>query len=180
MGHFLPHTDPVHRVSIVSRGLALGFTLMPPERDKYTQTKSELLDKMAALLGGRASEDLVFGELTGGAASDIDKVTRIARRMIVDFGMSELGPVKMGPQWDATDVGKPFLEPSHLSNETQAKVDKEISRLIDNAYEIAVKILTKHRDKLDAVSAKLVEVESLDGGEFEKLMGVPKAKPKQQ
>src|SRR3989337_2281083 len=102
VGHLSLYSDRVHRVSIVSRGLALGFTLMPPERDKYTQTRSELLDTLATLLGGGAAEELVFSELTGGAASDIDKVTRSARTMVEDYGMSDIGPVNLGPQWDTS------------------------------------------------------------------------------
>lgn len=176
-GHLLPYTDPVHRVSIVSRGLALGFTLMPPEKDKYTQTRSELLDKITALLGGRAAEELVFSEFTGGAASDIDSVTRIARHMVVDYGMSDLGPVKLGPQWEATEWGRPILEPSQLSDEMQAKVDVEIKKIVDRAYKDALHLLTEHRDKLDAVVEKLLEKESVDADEFKKIVGIAKAKP---
>jgi cell division protease FtsH len=177
VGHLLPYTDPVHRVSIVSRGLALGFTLMPPEKDKYTQTKSELMDKVTALMGGRAAEELVFNEFTGGAASDIDKVTRIARHMVVNYGMSDLGPVKLGPQWDATEWGRPILEPSQLSDDMQAKVDVEIKKIVDRGYKAALGLLTKHRKKLDAVVEKLLEKESIDGDEFEKITGIAKAKP---
>lgn len=107
-------------------------------------------------------------------------MTRIARRMISDFGMSDLGPIKLGPQYDNSHFGRAMMEPSQLSNETQAKVDKEISRVIDDAYKLAMKVLTQHRDKLDVVSAKLVEVETLDGEEFEKLMGVAKLRPKER
>ncbi len=177
VGHLLAHTDPVHRVSIVSRGLALGFTLMSPDKDKYTQTKSELLDTMAALLGGRAAEELIFKEFTGGAASDIDKVTRIARRMVIDYGMSDLGPVNLGPQWDTTEWGRSVFEPSKLGNEMQAKVDMEIKRFVDDAYGVALTMLTKHKDQLDAVANKLVEVESIDREDFEKLMGQQKVRP---
>ncbi|MCH7952223.1 ATP-dependent zinc metalloprotease FtsH [Patescibacteria group bacterium] len=176
VGHLLPFTDPVHRVSIVSRGMALGFTLMSPERDKYTQTKSELLDKITALLGGRAAEELVFQELTGGAASDIDQVTRIARHMVMNFGMSDLGPVKLGPQWDTTDLGRPIVEPSQISEDMQAQVDREIRKIVDAAYKKAVTVLVQHREKLDAVVESLLEKESVDGDEFVKIMGVPKAK----
>ncbi len=180
VGHMLPYTDPVHRVSIVSRGVALGFTLMPPDRDKYQQTRSELKDKMAALLGGRAAEEVVFGELTGGAASDIDAVTRIARQMVVDFGMSELGPVNLGPQWETTEWGRSLFEPSTISAAMQAKVDGEIKRLVDGAYKVAVSLLKRYRSKLDRVAEKLVAVETVDGEEFEKLMGVKKVRPKEE
>ena len=177
VGHLSSYSDRVHRVSIVSRGLALGFTLMPPEKDKYTQTRSELLDTIKTLLGGRAAEELVFSELTGGAASDIDKVTRIARSMVEDYGMSDIGPVNLGPQWDTSEWGRAIVEPSQLSQEMQAKVDVEIKKIVDVAYKEAVKILTKYREQLDAVAAELVKKESLDGEEFEKIMGMPKAQP---
>ena len=177
VGHLLPHTDPVHRVSIVSRGLALGFTLMPPDKDRYTQTKSELLDKITALLGGRAAEELVFHEFTGGAASDIEKVTSIARHMVVDFGMSDLGPIHLGPQWDAMEWGRPFIEPSQLSDDMQAKVDDEIKTIVDGMYKQAFQLLTKHRQKLDTIVRRLLEKESIDGDEFTKVVGVPKATP---
>ena len=176
VGHMLPRTDPVHRVSIVSRGFALGFTLMPPERDKYQQTRSELKDKMAALLGGRAAEELGFGELTGGAASDIEAVTRIARQMVVDFGMSNLGPVALGPQWETTEYGRAMFEPTSLSPEMQAKVDGEINKLVDEAYKLAAGLLKKHRPKLKRIADKLIEVETVDREEFEKLMGVKKVR----
>jgi cell division protease FtsH len=177
VGHFLPHTDPVHRVSIVSRGLALGFTLMSPERDKYTQTKSELLDKIAALLGGRAAEEMVFNEFTGGAANDIDKVTRIARHMVINYGMSELGPANLGPQMDTTSWGRTIMEPSQVSDNMQARVDAEIKKIVDDAYKAALGILNERRSKLDAVAEKLVEQESIDGEEFGRMMGTAKARP---
>lgn len=177
VGHLLAYTDPVHRVSIVSRGLALGFTLMSPEKDRYTQTRSELIDKVSALLGGRAAEELVYGEFTGGAASDIDKVTRIVRRMVVDYGMSSLGPINYGPQWDTTEWGRSVMEPSKLSEEMQAKVDEEIKKIVEEAYKTALDLLRDNRKKLDAIVDRLVEVESIDGEEFEKIMGVKKLKP---
>lgn len=179
VGHLLPNTDPVHRVSIVSRGMALGFTLMPPERDKYTQTKSELLDKITALLGGRAAEELVFQEFTGGAASDIDKVTRIARNMVIDYGMSDLGPVHLGPQWDTTEWGRPIIEPSPLSEKMQAKVDLEIGKIVEVAYKKALKLLTEHHAQLDGVVMKLLEKETVDEEEFVKLMGIAKVRPEE-
>jgi cell division protease FtsH len=178
VGHLLPHTDPVHRVSIVSRDRSLGDTQMVPERDKYQQTRSELVEMMAAFLGGRAAEELVFGELTAGAANDIDRATRIARQMVADLGMSDLGPVNLGPQWETTEWGRAMFEPTNLSPEMQAKVDREIKRLVDEAYKVAAGLLKKHRGQLDRVAEKLMAVETLDGEEFAKLMGVPKARPK--
>lgn len=178
VAHFLPHTDPVHRVSIVSRGMALGYTLTPPERDKYSQTKSELQEDIAVLLGGRTAEELVFNELTGGAASDIDKATRIARAMVSDYGMSPLGPRVWGPQYDTGDWGKAGYEPVQLSPKYQAEVDTQIVKVIEDSGKLAKKILTENRDILDKIAQVLLEQESIDGEEFTRLMGSPKAKPK--
>lgn len=179
IAHVLPHTDAVHRISIISRGRALGYTMTPPETDKYQQTKSELQETVAVLLGGRTAEQLVFNELTGGASSDIDRATRIARAMVVDYGMSSLGPVNLGPQFEISDYGKAMMEPTKLSDAMQEKVDLEISKIMDEASVLSEKLLKKHKKNLDVIAAKLLEIETLDGEEFETLMGVKKSKPKE-
>jgi len=177
VAHLSPYADPVHRVSIVSRGLALGYTLTPPEQDRYQQTKSELIENIAVLFGGRSAEKLVFNELTGGAASDIEKATRIARAMVMDYGMSDMGPIYMGPQYDTNEWGKSVLEPVRLSPRHQAKVDEAVTSFIRAGEKIAEDFLLKYRAKLDLIAKKLLESETLDNEEFEKLMGMPKAKP---
>jgi cell division protease FtsH len=177
VAHFSPFADPVHRVSIVARGLALGYTLTPPERDKYSQTRSELIENIAVLLGGRTAEQLVFDELTGGAANDIDRATRIARSMVIDYGMSNLGPVHLGPQYDSTSWGRAIMEPTQLSSEMQAAVDKEIGLIIERSRGLAEKILKGNKRILDKVAELLLKQESLDGDEFEAAVGMPKAKP---
>jgi len=169
--HRLPHMDPVHRVSIVSRGLAMGFTLIPPKKDRYTETMSHLIETITSLLGGRAAEELVFNEFTAGAASDIDKATRVARRMVVDFGMSKLGPVYLGPQIETTEYGRTWFQPSEISPEMQAKVDREIKRIVDESYKKASAVLKKNRKKLDLVAKKLLDQETIDEDEFVKLIG---------
>ncbi|PIU33373.1 cell division protein FtsH [Candidatus Woesebacteria bacterium CG_4_10_14_0_2_um_filter_39_14] len=166
----LPHIDPVHRISIVSRGIAMGFTLIPPKKDRYTETKSHLLETIATLLGGRAAEELIFNEFTGGAASDIDQATRIARQMVVDFGMSSLGPTYLGPQIETTEWGRSWMQPSEISPDMQAKVDREIKKIVDESYQKALEILKKSKKKLDIIAEKLVKQETLEGEEFEKLM----------
>jgi len=166
----LPHIDPVHRISIVSRGIAMGFTLIPPKKDRYTETKSHLLETIATLLGGRAAEELIFNEFTGGAASDIDQATRIARQMVVDFGMSSLGPTYLGPQIETTEWGRSWMQPSEISPDMQSKVDKEIKKIVDESYQKALEILKKSKKKLDIIAEKLVKQETLEGEEFEKLM----------
>lgn len=176
IAHISPNADPVHRISIISRGRALGFTLTPPEKDKLQVTKSELIDEMAVLMGGRAAEELIFGELTAGASSDIDRATRIARAMVIDYGMSVLGPMNFGPQYEQSDYSKAWGDPAKISDKLQEKVDDEILKLIDEAKNKAAQVLKKHRKQLDLVSKELMEHESLDGDQFEKLMGLKKAK----
>ena len=175
VGHMLPGADPVHRVSIVSRLMSLGQTLALPERDKYQQTKSELIDMMAMMLGGRAAERLVFKELTAGAANDIEKVTRVARKMVVDFGMSDLGPVALGPMWETSEWGRSFVEPDQVSEEMKAKIDKEVKRLVDDAMKTAEAVLRKNMKKVDKLVEVLLAQETVEGEEFEKIMGVKKA-----
>ena len=175
IAHISPHADPVHRISIISRGRALGFTLTPPEKDKLQTTKSELIDQLAVLMGGRAAEELVFGELTAGASSDIEHATRIARAMVMDYGMSDLGPMNFSPQYDKT-YSRAWGEPAKISNTLQEKVDEQIVKIINSARDEALAMLKKYRKQLDKVSAELIKVESLDGDQFEELMGVKKAK----
>ncbi len=166
----LPHMDPVHRVSIVSRGLAMGFTMIPPRKDRYTETQSHLLETITSLLGGRAAEEFVFKEFTAGAASDIDRATQVARKMVVDFGMSKLGPTYLGPQIEETEYGRSWWQPSEISPKMAARVDEEIKRIVDESYKKAAGILKVNRQALDLVAKKLLEQETIEGDEFAKLM----------
>ncbi|MBU0974395.1 AAA family ATPase [Patescibacteria group bacterium] len=175
IAHVSSNADPVHRVSIISRGRALGFTLTPPEKDKLQTTKSELLDDISVLLGGRAAEKLIFNELTAGASSDIQQATKIARAMVMDYGMSPLGPMNFSPQYDVS-YNTPWGEPAKISQKLQEQVDEEIKVFIDEGQKNADALLKKYKSKLDEISLKLIEVETLDGDEFEKLMDMPKAK----
>jgi cell division protease FtsH len=165
----LSNMDPVHRISIVSRGLSLGHTLIPPTQDRVHETKTHLLEQAAALLGGRAAEELVFNEMTTGAASDIAQVTNLARAMVVDFGMSPLGPVDLGSSRGSTEVGR-WYEPVTLSPDMAAKVDEEVNRIIRDSYDKAASILKEKRAKLDRVAEGLLKKETLEGDEFEELM----------
>lgn len=176
LAHVLPFADPVHRISIVSRGHALGYTLTPPEHDKLQVTKSELLNDMAVMLGGRAAEMLIFKEQTAGASNDIERATRMARAMVTEFGMSKLGPMNFSPLYD-TSYARAWGEPSKIAPDLQSKVDDEIKAFIDQAEVEAMKILKKYQKQLAVVSEKLLEIETLDGDEFEALMGFEKAKP---
>lgn len=177
VAHVLPNADPVHRISIVSRGRALGFTLTPPERDKLQTTQSELLDRIAVMMGGRAAELIIFNELTAGASNDILQATRIARAMVMEYGMSELGPMNFDPMYDTNDYGSAWGESIKVSDTMQDKIDTATRNIIEECQKTAIQILKRHSKQLESVSKKLIEVESLDSEEFEKLMGIPKAKP---
>lgn len=176
VSHFLPNTDPVHRISIVSRGRALGFTMTPPEQDKYQQTKEELEDQICVMLGGRAAEHLVFGKLTGGVSSDLERVTRIARAMVMDYGMSTLPPINYGPLYEYSDYGRAMMEPYSISEDLKKKVDTEVEKIVDVAWKKTVSVLSDHRSELDKVANRLLEIESMDQDDFEEVVGVPKVK----
>ncbi|MBI2029811.1 ATP-dependent zinc metalloprotease FtsH [Candidatus Gottesmanbacteria bacterium] len=172
--HELPHMDPVYRISIVSRGMALGFNLIVPSKDRLHLTKSQILEQITSMLGGRAAEEVVFDEFTSGASNDIDKATELARDMVLEYGMSSLGPVNLGPHIDYTDSGNAYMEKATLSPEMLARVDREIEKILDTAYKQAVAIIKKLRKNLDKVAAELITKETIEGEDFEKLMGFPK------
>ena len=175
LAHVLPYADPVHRISIVSRGQALGYTFTPPEKDRLQILKSEILDDITVMMGGRAAETLIFSEQTAGASNDIEQATRLARSMVIDYGMSDLGAMNFGPQYEK-NYARIWGEPHKISSQLQEKVDEEIRKILAEAQVKAEALLKKHRQKLDAVSAKLLEVETLDSSEFEKVMGIKKAR----
>ncbi|HWZ18921.1 MAG TPA: cell division protein FtsH, partial [Ktedonobacteraceae bacterium] len=149
------------KVTAISRGMALGITVQAPAEDRYLMRKSELLAKMAGAMGGRASEEIVFGDITTGASQDIEYVTNIARRMVCEFGMSPLGLISLKADSDNT---------SPISAETAARIDTEISLLVEQAYETALSILNEKKDKLITISEHLIEVETIDGPELDALL----------
>jgi len=170
--HKLPKMDPVHRISIVARGMSLGHTLIPPAADRTHETRTRILQQIIAMLGGRAAEKLVFNEMTSGASNDIEQATRLARAMVVDFGMSDLGPVNLGPQYDVDEMGKAqWYEPASVSQAMQEKIDNEIGKIIDVAYKEAAVIVKKERKILDKVVDALLVKETLDRDDFEKIVG---------
>jgi len=177
VSHFLAHTDPVHRISIVSRGMALGYTLIPPAKDKLHETKTHLIEAMAVMMGGRAAEETVFNEVTTGAANDFDQATRIAKAMVVEFGMSQLGPVNFGPTMDVAEWGKSYYEQNSVSQDTLSKIDVEVKKLLETAREKAMQTLKEKRKLLDVIAQELLAKESLDGDEFEALVGKKENKP---
>ncbi len=178
VAHFSPYADPVHRISIVSRGRALGFTLTPPEKDKVQTTMSELIDNIAVLMGGRVAERVFFNELTAGASSDIERATTIARAMVMDYGMSDLGAMNFSPQYE-TDYGRAGGEAMKISDRLQEKVDDRIKQFVDKGEERALELIEKRKKEMVRVSDKLLELESLDSDEFIKAVGTPKVKRSQ-
>ena len=171
VGHFLEHADPVHKISVVGRGQALGYTISMPQEDKFLTTRAELQDSMAMTLGGRAAEEIVFGEITTGASNDLEKVTATAKQMVMRFGMSE----RLGPRVFGHDHGQPFLgrefcsEPDY-SDEIAREIDDEIRRIVESAHQRAKDILTEHRDDLERISEILVKRETIEKAEFEALL----------
>ena len=177
VSYFSPNLDIVHRISIVSRGMALGYTMAPPETDRLHETKSRLIEEIAMTMGGRAAEQLIFHEMTSGAANDIDQATRIAKYMVMEFGMSEIGPINFGPHLDVTEWGKQYMEQNTISQDMQGKIDVEVKKLLDEGYRKAAEILKKHKKKLDIIAAELVKKETIESEEFEQLMGGSKKRP---
>jgi cell division protease FtsH len=170
--HFLPKMDPVQRISIVARGMSLGHTFIPPAADRTHETKSRILQQIAAMLGGRAAEKIIFDEMTSGASNDIEQATRLARAMVVDFGMSPLGPVNLGPQYDVDETGKAqWYEPTQISPAMQEKVDGEISKIVDVAYKQALDLVKENKKLMDKVVDELLVKETLGKDEFEKIVG---------
>lgn len=175
VAHYMPKVDPVHRISIVARGMSLGHTLMPPAADRTHETKSRLLQQLAAMMGGRAAEQVVFNEMTSGASNDIENTTRLARAMVTDFGMSSLGPINYTSDLSAAE-GKAPWEAADISPAMKEKVDMEVVKIIAKAYKDAVAMLKKHKKELDKVADALLEQETLDREQFEKLVGKKKDK----
>jgi len=171
----LPNCDPVHKVSIVSRGMALGYTMPLPEDDRYLMARSKFEDELAGLLGGRAAEELIFNDVTTGAANDLERATGLARKMVTEYGMSErLGPLTFGRKEELVFLGREIGEQRNYSEEVAQAIDEEIRRLISEAHEKARSILTQHKDTLIRLAKKLIEVESLEGEELEAVLsGVP-------
>jgi cell division protease FtsH len=171
VGHFLPNADPVHKISIVSRGQALGYTISMPAEDKFLITKAQLEDTMAMTLGGRAAEELVFTEITTGAANDLEKVTATAKQMTMRFGMSEkLGPRVLGHAHGAPFLGRDMHSEPDYSDEIARQIDLEIRRIIEEAYQCAKDILSEHRADLENVTQVLLRRETIEREEFLRLL----------
>ncbi len=171
VGHLLPNTDPVHKVSIISRGQALGYTISLPSEDKFLTSRAELTDTMAMTLGGRAAEEIVFGEITTGASNDLEKVTETAKQMVMRFGMSErLGPRVFGHDRSQPFLGREFSSEPDYSDEIAREIDDEIRRIVEAAHQTAKDLLTERRKDLDRISNILLERETIDAEQFVALL----------
>ncbi|HUG49245.1 MAG TPA: ATP-dependent zinc metalloprotease FtsH [Candidatus Limnocylindria bacterium] len=166
----LPKTDPVAKVSIISRGMALGYTMGLPTEDRYLQSKSEFEDKIAGMLGGNAAEKLIFGDTTTGSSNDIEKATTLARRMVTEFGMSEkLGPLAFGKRDELVFLGREIGEQRNYSDDVAKQIDEEVRAIIDRSYARAVDVLTRYKDRLVQLAERLVAEETVEQEEFEKM-----------
>jgi cell division protease FtsH len=171
VGYYLDETDDVHKISIISRGQALGYTISLPREDRYLTTKASLMSQMAMTLGGRAAEELVFNEVTTGAANDIEKVTSTAKQMIMRYGMSEkLGPRVLGRNHDMPFLGREMSAEPDYSEEMAREIDDEIRRVIEEAHETARGVLRDHMTEMHKLSAILIERETIDKEQFERLL----------
>ncbi len=172
VAHMLPHSDPVHKISIISRGQAAGYTLKLPDKEKHFHSKPEFIEDLAVLLAGYITEKKVFGEVTTGATSDLREATKLAKKLATEYGMSdELGPRTFGHKDDLVFLGKDIAEQRDYSEEMAAKIDIEIKKFIQIGYDYAEKIISEHRDKLELVTKELLEKETLERDDFEKLVG---------
>jgi len=180
VAHVLPQCDPVHKISIVARGMAGGYTRALPEKDRNLLSKTKFKDDMAFALGGRAAEEIIFEDITTGASNDLERVTEIARAMVTRYGMSEkLGPMTFGQKEELVFLGKDIGEQRDYSEAVAQEIDEEVRAIIHEAYERAKDVLTHHREQLDRVAQRLVEVETLNADEFVALFdNVPNKKPK--
>lgn len=173
----MPEADPVHKISIISRGMAGGYTLALPEEDRTLTGRKKLVAEMVSLMGGRAAEQIVFDDYTSGASNDIERVTKIARTMVTRLGMSpELGPMVYGQKEELVFLGREISEQRDYSEDIAKKIDEEVRKLVNDAYETAKSILTEYRDKLDAVAHRLLEVETMSRQEFEAIFPPPMPK----
>jgi cell division protease FtsH len=171
VGHYLDQESDVHKISIIGRGQALGYTISLPREDRYLTTKQNLMNQLAMTLGGRAAEEIVFNEVTTGAANDLEKVTSTAKQMVMRFGMSEkLGPRVLGRNHDMPFLGREMGAEPDYSEEVAREIDDEIRRIIEEAHDHATRVLKERIEELHRVSLILIERETIDKDQFERLL----------
>ncbi|MDD3521198.1 MAG: ATP-dependent zinc metalloprotease FtsH [Actinomycetota bacterium] len=172
LAYILPNTDPVYKISIISRGRALGYTITLPEEDRFLRSKSEIFDNIKMLLGGRVAEQLIFNDITSGAQNDIDRATKFARQMITEYGMSDkLGPVAFKGEQDEVFLGNQLVSKPHYSDKVASMIDDEVHSIVDSCYNSAKDLLIEHSDILNELSSKLIEKETLDKKEVIGILG---------
>jgi cell division protease FtsH len=178
VAHILPNTDPVHKISVIPRGRALGYTLTLPEEDKFLMTREELADELAMLMGGRVAEELIVGDITTGAANDIERATKVARQMVTEYGMSDtIGPQTLGQKQHEVFLGRDFQTQPDYSDQVAFEIDNEVRRMIDEAHDEALEILQSNRAKLDELATMLVERETLERDEVESFLSDIRKRP---
>lgn len=174
--HMLPNCDPVHKISVVSRGMALGYTMPLPKEDRVLYSRDKYRDELAGLLGGRVAEEIIFGDVTTGASNDLERVTKLARQMVTQFGMSDsLGPLQFGQREEMVFLGREISEQRNYSEKVAREIDTEVRRFIDEAYDRARSILSTYKEKLTAVAQRLMEVETMEMSEFVEMLALAPA-----
>ncbi|EKD48237.1 MAG: ATP-dependent Zn protease, partial [uncultured bacterium] len=169
VGHLLPECDPIHKISIISRGMALGVTWFLPEEDKHLYSKTKFENELASLLGGYATEKMMFGEVSTGPSNDLERATKIAHKMVTKYGMSDLGPTIFGDNNDEIFLGKDFKHMRTYSEEIASKIDAMVRSIVEKALKQATEILKKHEKQLHEIAKTLIKEETLDRKEFIKL-----------
>ncbi len=182
VAHVLPNTDEVHKITVIPRGRALGYTLTLPEKDKFLMTREQLRDELAMLMGGRVAEEIVAGDVTTGAQNDIERATKVARQMVTEYGMSDtIGPRTLGQKQGEVFLGRDWGSTPDYSDAVAFEIDQEVMLLIDEAHDVALDILTQNRVKLDALADLLLEKETLGRDEVERFFGdVQKRSPREE
>jgi cell division protease FtsH len=181
VAHVLPNADPVHKISIIPRGRALGYTQTLPTEDRFLVTRSEMIDELTMLLGGRVAEEMVIGDITTGAQNDLERATKVARGMVTEYGMSDrLGPLTLGQRQGEVFLGRDFATHPDYSDQVAFEIDSEVRRLIDEAHDEALEILQAERPKLDEIAATLIERETIEKEDLVRLLeGMEKRAPKE-
>jgi cell division protease FtsH len=176
----LPKCDPVHKISIISRGMALGYTMALPENDRVLVSRAKFEDDLGAILAGRVAEEIIFDDVTNGAVDDLDRATKLARAMVTQYGMSEkMGPMVFGQRHELIFLGREIGEQRNYSEQVAREIDKEVQRIVGQAHGRAKEILTRYSNLHHAIARKLIQVETLDAEEFELFfLGVPGAPPR--
>ena len=169
--YYLKHVDPLHKVTIIPHGQALGLTISLPEKDQYTLRESYLKDRIVICMGGYVAEDIVYGETTTGTSNDIKQATSMARRMVTEWGMSDLGFINLSNEGEPLFLGREITQHKDFSDATAKRIDEEVEKILDECLATTRSILTEHRDQLDMLTDELCRKETLDDAEIRQLLG---------